>query len=1059
MPCLPPKRVSRPAARHPSGYLPQATGPEASTYPRKTLAQSISVALLAGLAAWPSVSGAVIYDEPITGVANNDRPGGTGGYDPAYALTEIDGVLHYTFANGDSVALEGTGTDVLAVSLTTASAPVALDNGGSQPLSISAVRKQSGVWGLAIGIDDAGTALTVNGDSTIRARADDSSATGGGVAIGVRATSGANIVFNGTTSIDAFTPGKAQGIFTSGGSTITFNGPTHILAQSRETLEGVYNSNLSTIIFNGDTTVLAHSIWPSDNAHGIYNDNVGSRLTVNGNLTLESIAQGSTAFGIRNQGILTVTGDSTVNVSSPRSAFGVANTHWRARMNWDGDLQITVRGGSYVPFGNPSGISNDRTPGAQMDYNGAVSADVLSAAVTYGITNTGDIRFNSTSDPVSFTVASTCSTCDVYGFRNLGSISVAGDLNITTSPSGTGNAYSLWSVPLDTQNASITVNQNGGHSVQLDGHIVTATSDNGSFLGSVDVNFDTANSFLAGLAGGWQSSTAYSIGRTTLAFSNGARWIPQGTGTMSTDFGSGSLTLGDAGMIDMASYWGTFAPSSIPSHSYRTLLINSTKGATVALNDDARFRLLSDITGASGTVTADKIVFGSGITGFSATGTQGISIAYDPVLDDVSWVNASTISSGTTIQAASPITIVDASAAAGGTATFAAATGLARAWSGTYENNLVSFSYAPQVSLSADGRRILLTGIVIGSGGSVATLADNGAEGSVSSGVGTVATGGNVAVAVAAIRPAETVLTAADAADSLVNLWSQDGQASAQHARTQLRSSDAEDTAVWVRGDAGELDAKTAYSRDYSQRYNGVTAGADRRFTRDGASSAVGVSFGQTRSNANYEQGKGELSETTLGLYSGWAADGGPYVVLGADASMLENRYSARDSVGRHIAGKYRTPAARVYADSGYPFRFSEGYYIEPQLGLSVGAIRGSEHTTRNGVKIEQDGQVNSVARAGVEVGRALQGLGVNGGLYARASALRYMGDDLEIEASQDGATVIPDTADRNGTGSEFVLGGDIGFGLTSLYLEASEATGVDTKRNWAVQAGLRHSW
>jgi hypothetical protein len=64
------------------------------------------------------------------------------------------------------------------------------------------------------------------------------------------------------------------------------------------------------------------------------------------------------------------------------------------------------------------------------------------------------------------------------------------------------------------------------------------------------------------------------------------------------------------------------------------------------------------------------------------------------------------IRDGRSIQAAAPIEIVDASAAAGGSATFAAVNGLDGQWSGAYENALVTFTYTPQVALSAGGKKI-----------------------------------------------------------------------------------------------------------------------------------------------------------------------------------------------------------------------------------------------------------------------------------------------------------------------------------------------------------------
>ncbi|WP_454828462.1 autotransporter outer membrane beta-barrel domain-containing protein [Pseudoxanthomonas wuyuanensis] len=1029
---------------------------------RKTLSFSIAATLVAGMVARPAaVQAATDHKDPITGVADNDRSGGTGNYDPGYDIADEDGTLHYRFADGDSVALEGIDSDVLAMSITSGNPPVVLDVAGGGWLSLSANRPDSSIRGLAVGILNDGNTVTVNGNTRISTRARDADQ-GGGLGNGAHAVigrGGSTTMFNGATDLHSHTQGFARAVWAMERSNIVFNGPTTILAESRGTLDAVYNSDGGSITFNGDTSISALSIWPSDNAHAIYNDNVNTRLTVNGNLSLTTIARGSTAFGVRNQGRMEVFGDATVNVEGPRSTHGIANTHRSARMRWHGDVDVRVRSegpeNGYVPFGNPSGLSNDRSPGAVMTFDGAVSVDVASEAETYGLVSTGLIEFTSPTAPVSFTVASTsdCSACNVYGIRNFGTVNIAGGLTVSTSPSNTGAAYSIWSVPLDIQNAIVTVNQAGGQRVQLDGDIATATDPVNGNTGSVNVRFDTADSWLRGLVGGVQNDAGYSVGRADLAFSNGATWIPQGTGTLNNDFGAGTLSLGNGGGIDMAGYWGSFSPDSVPSHSYRRLVVDSTdasSGGTVALADGARFMLLSDITGINGTASADRIVFGSGIRTFSATGTQGVGIVYDPVLDDTSWVDAAAVREGKTIQATSALDIVDASAAAGGTARFLAAAGLDGQWSGTYENDLIQFTYRPQVALSDDGRKIVLTGIAIQGAGSGDGDGDgDGDDTGTDTGEGT------------GILPSETVQTAADAADSIANLWKIGGQASLQRVRSPLRNSDAEQSSVWARVDGGELTANTAYSRHYRQNYHGVTIGADRGFALDASSGSIGFTVGHMRSTADYAQGSGDLSATTLGLYGSWSAEGGAYVLLGAAASSLENRYTARDSLGRNIGGRYRTEAGQLYAEGGYPFKLSSGYYIEPQLGLSVGSLRDSQHTTVNGVQVNQERLDTSFARAGVTFGKALRGAQAQGNAYARVSALHYFRDNLDLTASKDGGSIAPVTADRKGTGAELVLGTDIRFNSrrTGLFFEASATTGMEVKQHLGVQVGLRHSW
>lgn len=501
----------------------------------------------------------------------------------------------------------------------------------------------------------------------------------------------------------------------------------------------------------------------------------------------------------------------------------------------------------------------------------------------------------------------------------------------------------------------------------------------------------------------------------------------------------------------MAAHWGGFEPGAVPAHGYRTLVIDSSTGnGTVALGDGARFHLLSDITGQSGTATADRIVFGGGISNFSATGAQGIAIVYDPVLDDTSWVNQTTLSDGTTIPATTPIVIVDASAAAGGAAAFAAVAGLDRQWSGTFENALVQFTYTPQVELDADGSTIMLTGIEIqGSGDGDG---DNGGDGD---------SGGDGDAPDIDIRPSETVLTAAEAVDSALNLWTLAESGSQRRMQGLARDhGDAQAGGVWARVDGGRLTADAAYARNHQQDYTGVTIGADRRFALDAGDNYTGISAGRIRGNADYTSGDGELTGTSFGLYSTWIFDSSAYVLVGADTASLENLYAARDSTGAEIRGRYRTRAHRLHAEGGFPIHFAQDWYIEPQVGLSVGRVNGSEHTTSNGVLVRHDDYDASYVRAGVAIGRTLQGQRLRGDVYARAAARQDFGDDPRITASRDGGSIVPDTVDRTGAGGEFALGANLGVGKRAgVFFEASRATGNGTERDWGAQAGVRFSW
>nr|WP_255783867.1 autotransporter outer membrane beta-barrel domain-containing protein [Lysobacter chinensis] len=396
------------------------------------------------------------------------------------------------------------------------------------------------------------------------------------------------------------------------------------------------------------------------------------------------------------------------------------------------------------------------------------------------------------------------------------------------------------------------------------------------------------------------------------------------------------------------------------------------------------------------------------------------------------------------IPALVPIEIVDARAAGGGEAAFAAVAGLDGQWSGTFENSLVQFTYTPRVALGEGGDTLVLTGIEIQ--GSGASGGDGGdADGGTDVG----------------IQPSETVLTAAEAVDGAIGLWTHGESGARRHMQGLVRDHDAAHAGgVWARGDAGRLTADAAYGRRHHQDYAGLTVGADRRFAFDSGAGYAGLSLGRLRSDADHARGQGELTATTLGLYAAWVADSGAHVLAGLETSSLENRYTARDSTDSEIHGRFDTRAHRLHAEGGYPFRFARSWYVEPQIGVSVGTVDASRHTTSNGVRIDHDDHDVASARVGVAIGRTLQGPTLGGEVYLRAAALHDFGDDPHIAASRDGGGIVPEAVDRTGTGGEFAAGADLTLGARSgLFFEASSSTGTGIERDWGVRVGFRYSW
>ncbi|QRN55600.1 autotransporter outer membrane beta-barrel domain-containing protein [Dyella caseinilytica] len=1050
------------------------------------------LASLVALTATKAKSAPTVYTNILTGTSS----------DTAYnTSTDTNGNLVYHFASGDSISTTGVGTEnTFGVDLQTNSPKVILQAGagGAGQLSISTLRPDSGTYGVATAINvQGGASLTVNGNTSVYAQSNDAVPNSSSVGVNVYQ---ATATFNGTTSIVTYTPGYSKGLQVYQGQ-VTFNGDTSITAQARgSSTDAIYNSGggRSSIVMNGNVTLVSYGIWPSDDVHGIYNDNVNSKLAINGNLLLTATSNGSTVMGIRNQGNLSVTGNASITASGPRSAFGIDNTFRTSRLYVGGDLTVSVTNTTgYIPFGTPTGLSNLYGMGSSMTYGGTANVSVTAVTDSYAINNNGVISFTNADKTTTLRASTSCSTCDVYGIANSGgSITLAGGLDVAESSSGTGHLYAIWNAATDGDSAQLNVNQAGNQSVKIVGDVLTGSVTDGSnaYSGVTTLNFDDSASYLKGLVlgdSGSSGNAVYGTGTANLSFAHGASWIPTGAGTLVTDFGSGSLTVGTGSTIDMAASWGSFSADSIPSYSLRTLQIGSSAsgGASVNLADGAVFTLLSDIRNDR----ADEVVFGSSITSFKAQGTLGIRIAYDPVLNSTSWVNTSTLQNGTTIEATKPIVIIDASTADGGNASFQTVQGLTSQWSTTYENALVRFSYVPNVSVSSNHKEVLLTGINIigngsGSSGSTtstssgsdpgnhasgSTTSHSGTGNSNSTGSGSASSTGNesslsttgsekVPLGVAAvITPSTGVMVAADAARVLSNIWQVDDEPIDRRSESLRLDEDANASALWVDTNGGSLQGSTVDGRTYRQSETSVSIGADRRTNVDLGYNTTGLVYTHDQSHADLQNGTADLQGSSVGLYSTWVSNQGMFADVVARVGQLRNSYVSTDSFGTS-SGRYRPSSSSLSVRAGKRFRGEHGRYIEPQVQAAYGSMGSSSYSASNDVRFDVNKNHTFFTRAGVLAGQTFSlSTAISGDVYARASMIHTVGDRPNLTASMDGGSLPVVLPVRHATTGELAAGGQIELqGQWRAFAEVDRASRTDAVAGgWRVSAGLRYSF
>ncbi len=669
---------------------------------------------LAGLmfAPWAAATN---YTAAVTGVQAADSANG-------YRIaTSSGGSLDYAFGADDGITVWQTqAVDAYGLFTANAMAPIVLDTANSSgTLSLDATRGTpthgavNGGFGYAMGLDvTSGKTVTVNGAISIHSETDDPVSGSGSESRGINVSQG-TLSLNGNVQIDSYSKAYSRGLYVYQGN-LSFNGSTTILTQAPGTdNDGIYNSGggRSVIRLHGNASVSALSIWPSDNAHAIYNNNENSQLYIDGTLDLTAVSQGSTVFGIRNQGRMIVGKDTTIVAQGPRSAFGAANTFDNAYLEFDGKTDITVTNTTnYTPFGLPTAISINYSSGnSYIRFKQSVHANVKAATTALGIDNVSQVYADSTADTVVLTVGTSCASCDVYGIRNSGgTIGFAGGATIVTSPGSAGTAYAVWNVPTSTNNAAITLNNPGTLPVRLNGRIVTgaATGSSANVLSaSTTLVLPTADSYLKGAVTGYRTAAgAYSVGKTALTLTNGARWVFDPAFNQN-DLGSGSLAISQGGTFDLSA--SAAAAASITSSAAAGAALTAGDGSAAG---GAVLDIASDITGTSGTATAGRLTWGPGLTSVAVTSPVQVAVASDPLLtggtiaDSAVW---------TSYPAAAPLVVLDGAATGASGWQFPQPVGVIRTARIALNGAARQIQYQPDLALSNDGRQILLTGLKV----------------------------------------------------------------------------------------------------------------------------------------------------------------------------------------------------------------------------------------------------------------------------------------------------------------------------------------------------------
>lgn len=259
----------------------------------------------------------------------------------------------------------------------------------------------------------------------------------------------------------------------------------------------------------------------------------------------------------------------------------------------------------------------------------------------------------------------------------------------------------------------------------------------------------------------------------------------------------------------------------------------------------------------------------------------------------------------------------------------------------------------------------------------------------------------------------------------------------------ELRESDG-GQGIWVRMSRGEFE----YDGEYKNQYNFFQMGYDWAAGSWHYGAAVSHNDGQT----TYTHGDGENRSTSLSLYGTWLGDKGHYADIVLKQGRLSNDFDIYTEAG-HTSGDYDAWGTSLSGEYGMKVDLDGGWYVTPQVQLTLMRIGGEDYTTNNGIKVNQDSLESAVGRVGFEVGKRISG---SGSIYAKASLLHDFAGSADTYLSLNGLTNsyhqdIGDTWCEAGIGFNYKTSEN-----SYVYADVVKTFGGDVETPWQWNAGMR---
>ena len=270
-----------------------------------------------------------------------------------------------------------------------------------------------------------------------------------------------------------------------------------------------------------------------------------------------------------------------------------------------------------------------------------------------------------------------------------------------------------------------------------------------------------------------------------------------------------------------------------------------------------------------------------------------------------------------------------------------------------------------------------------------------------------------------------------------------------------LRQHGREEEGVWVRVKGGKLSRSDQF--EFENKYTQYELGYDQKLKSTPAYTRyAGISFSYLDGDSSCS-GSGENKVKALNIYGTQIGAKGHYLDLVLKYSQLDNDFKVFDTSGNKITGDYDQNGLSISAEYGRKNNLKNNWYIEPQAQLTFGRLRGTDYTTSNGIRVDQDGIDSFVGRIGFNIGKDIN---EKTNIYLKANLMHEFGGGYN--ASMVDASGIKARLDRDfdDTWFEYGLGAAVQTGKNNyFYVDVERSAGSDYKKDWQWNVGARWSF